>query len=124
MDTKEMTYSLEFTVDDLPKTVNGMGKTSFWYRVNENKKWQNIVSIKVVGRRPLKPLEKAKVTCTRVSSREPDRDNLYHSFKSVIDALVRSKIIIDDKASVIDLKCEWRQAKPKQGHIIVRVEAA
>jgi Holliday junction resolvase RusA-like endonuclease len=115
-------------IQDLPKTVNAMGKASIWYAQAERKKWRNEVMAAVVQKpyqeREHLPLKRAAVTLTRCSSSEPDIDNLYASFKFVIDGLVHAGVIVDDKPSVIDLKCAWRKAKPKEGKIIIQVEAA
>lgn len=119
-----MSYLLEIEIPDLPKTYNAISKRSFWTRVNENKKWLKLVFIYSHCRTPSEPLTKAIVTLTRMSSREPDADGLYSSFKSVLDALKNNHIILDDKPSVIDLKCLWEKAKRKEGKIKVKVEAA
>jgi Holliday junction resolvase RusA-like endonuclease len=121
--------ALEIVINDLPKTANSIGKNSFWYTQAERKKWRHAVLVAVVREVQQRekvgmPYPRASLTLTRHSSSEPDIDNLYSSFKFVIDGLVHAGVIIDDKPSVIDLKCCWQRAKRSEGKITIRVEAA
>lgn len=73
--------------------------------------------------RPLKPLEKARLICTRFSSHPSDFGNRVDSFKAVIDGLVAAKVLIDDNDSVIvDQTFPWIKAGTKDGHISITVE--
>lgn len=117
-----MSYQLDIEIPVLPKTVNSMSKKSFWARKNENKKWDKHIFVYSYGKAPCEPLTKCDVTLTRVSSKEPDTDGLYSSFKSVLDALIHNNIIIDDKPSVINLKCLWEKGPPNKGAVKIRIE--
>lgn len=120
-----MSYKFEIVIPELPKTANSIGKASIWHSQNERKKWRSIMSHMVLSHKePSWPLPKATLTCTRCSSSEPDIDNLYSSFKFVIDGLVHAGVIADDKPSVLDLKCRWEKARPKEGHIRLLIEEA
>lgn len=75
------------------------------------------------GKRPNKPLEKAKITCIRYSSAEPDFDNLAISFKSAIDGLRDAGIILDDKKKNIGMTTYmWEKTPPGAGKIKIIVE--
>ena len=72
--------------------------------------------------RPPHPLQSATLALTRYSAREPDFDGLVSSFKHVIDGLVRSGIIADDKPSIIGQPAfYWHKTAPKNGHILIQV---
>lgn len=122
--------TLDLLINELPKTVNVMDKSRLWQVLAERKKWRKLVYEAVVasghyGRlRTSKPLEKCKITFTRVSSREPDYDNLVASFKAPTDALKFNGIILDDKRAMINPEYFWQRARPKQGHIKIKIEEA
>lgn len=115
-------------INDLPKTPNSMGKASIWASHAERHKWRKKVSesycelISPYNTGPIGPFKKAILRLTRYSSKEPDVDNLYSSWKFVIDALKYNGIILDDKPSVIDLRCYWKKTKPKEGKIEIHIE--
>jgi Holliday junction resolvase RusA-like endonuclease len=75
-----------------------------------------------MGKVPSMPLNKARVQATRCSSREIDTDNLYGSFKSVIDSLKFHGVVIDDKPSCVFLNCQWEKVKNKDAGIRLTVE--
>lgn len=113
----------EFEIMGLPKMRNRM---SFNWRMAklEADKWKNHVigqceSLSITNLN----LDKAKLTFTRYSTSEPDFDGLVSGFKHVLDGLVRAKVIIDDKASIIGQPTfKWEKSKPKQGKIKIRIE--
>lgn len=113
---------ITFEIPQLPKTPNSIGKASIWHSHNERKKWRMLVAFALIKKVPSKPMEKANITCTRFSSREPDLDNLFSSFKFVIDAIKNCGVIKDDKSSCISLKCNWQKSKPKEGKIKVEIQ--
>jgi hypothetical protein len=91
-----MPYSLTFTIDVLPITLNKALRGSW-------RKWhgnfdviQKIIHLKTLKTRPKAPIKKASVKIVRYSSCTLDRDNMYFTFKPVIDGLVNAGIIIDD----------------------------
>lgn len=71
------------------------------------------------------PFLRATVTLTRLSTREPDADNLMSSWKHVLDGLVEAGVIINDKPSTIGSPISlWKYAKRKDGKIKIKVESA
>lgn len=121
-----MSYVLEFTIEGLPKTTNSNSRTHWRAQSAEAKKWKQLV-IKTLlfdgYQLPKKPLEKASIVLTRYSSKESDFDGLVSSFKHVLDGLKASKVILDDKVSIIGQpKYQWDQVKPREGFIRVKVE--
>lgn len=119
-----MTYRLSIEIPRLPP-MNSSRRVNRWVEIKEKKLWAAEVAAATHGKRPPKPLERAKVTFIRRSgSREPDYGNLVASFKHVEDGLI-GLIIVDDKPSVIGHpEYKWEKASPKKGSIIVRVEEA
>lgn len=70
-------------------------------------------------------IHKPKLTLTLYSLKEPDFDNLVSRWKPVIDGLVRSGVIEDDKLSVIGQPIFiWLQVKKlDQQGIEIKVES-
>jgi Holliday junction resolvase RusA-like endonuclease len=95
---------------------------SFWQYKHDKDNWLLYIKFATYTKTPDKPLTKAKVTITRHSSKEPDCDNLYGAMKPVLDALVKLQIILDDRPSVIDLKCKWAKCPQKNGKITIEIE--
>lgn len=116
-------YRLEFELEGLPKTTNAFARGSFWAFKKEKDKWLSAIRCATALRKPQTPLEKAKLTLTRKSSKRPDNDGLVSSFKYVIDALVNCGILVDDTPDVIGFPdYRWSQAPMKKGMIHVIVE--
>lgn len=113
----------EIRINDLPKTVNDIGRAHWTVKHKEAKKWQRLVWWECRRLRVERLLmRKALIYCTRASSREPDFDNLASSFKHAIDGLVRAGVIIDDKPSVIGSPVfEWKYAKQGEGYVVIKV---
>lgn len=88
-----------------------------WKRATANAVMMN-------GGLPKEPLTKARLTCIRMSSNEPDYDGLVSGFKPVIDALVEIGVLKSDKPSCITTTYLWEKGQPKFGRIRVRVEEA
>lgn len=114
---------IEFEIKGLPKTTNFGGRAHWAVKIKEANHWKKLVWLSVCSQKPKEPLNKAKLTLTRCSSSEPDFDGLVSSFKHVLDGLKESKIIIDDKPSVIGSPTYlWMKVSPKAGRIKVKVE--
>ena len=111
-------------IPELPKLTNAMGKSSIWYTHNERNKWRKLVGYKLmeISGKPAEPFKKARLTLTRFSSREADWDGLAASWKYPVDALVYNGVIIDDKPSVIEVKCLWEKCSPKLGKVKIEIE--
>jgi Holliday junction resolvase RusA-like endonuclease len=118
--TPEKPYTLTITLKGLPKTPNA--REHWTAKARQTKVWKQKVFTACWHKRPPKPLERARITFTRVSSVEPDFDNLAASFKAVLDGLRQAQVIVDDKrANVGRPEYLWRKCKPKDGHVIVEV---
>ncbi len=115
-------YKITFEVDVLPKLHNARSKTSFWNYHREAKNWVNWVILTIGRTLPKEPLKRATVTLTRYSSSEPDCDGLYSGMKAPLDALVKAKVIKDDRPSVIDFQARWKKCPQNQGKIRFEIE--
>lgn len=119
-------YHIDLLIKDLPKRYN-LYKNQHWAVKNaEAKKWHRIVAAHVIaaGGWPPVPLQKAKVSLIRYSSKAPDYDGLVQSFKPVMDALVRCKVLKDDNMGVIGRpEYTWEKVAPKTGMIRVIVSS-
>ena len=119
-----MSYKLEFEINELPKLPNQLLGQRWFIRSRHATRWKALVAQQVIRRAPEIPLTKASLTLTRISSREPDYDGLVGSFKAVIDALVDYRVLAGDTMKIIGKPTyDWVRGKPKQGKIIVKVEA-
>src|SRR4051812_26626759 len=120
-----MTYSLHFSLPGLPRMTNhGSGKSTHWRTVQRDAKlWKSAVALIVGAKRPPAPLQKARLTLTRHSSVSPDPDGLVSGFKRVIDGLVESGVLANDRYENIGMPdYRWVKAKVRQGKIEVRVD--
>lgn len=117
-----MTYKLHFFVGELPDLTNRARKFSSWQKSAGNaSRWKRLIEDKVTQHgRPPSPLQKAKVTLIRHSSREPDYDGLVSSFKVVLDALVKASVIIDDNSKVIGIP-EYLHAKITRNKSMIEI---
>jgi len=121
--------TLEFEIEGLPKMTNT--SRVHWTKIRKERRlWKDKVENAVRLERErtaieFKTLSKAKVTIVRFSSVAPDYDGLVSAGKAILDGLVEAKVIIDDNVSVIGRPDYlWQKAKPKEGKIRVKVEAA
>ena len=117
-----MAYVLEVEIPGLP-AMNSSSRLNRWRDITEKNRWANEVMLATRGKRPAKPLQRAKVTYIRRSAVEPDYVNLVASFKHPEDGLVKAGIIVDDKPSVIgrpDIR--WEKVAARNGSIVLRVE--
>lgn len=119
-----MKYTLEFSLNGLPKRTNNI--KSWRMRFAEARKWKAAVFAAVDYKlRPAEPLTKAKVTIIRFSSMPPDYDGMVSAGKYLIDGLVDAKVLVNDTFDIIGAPTySWEKAKPKQGKVVVKVEAA
>ena len=118
-----MTYRLTFTIPELPLPVNRQTSMHWAQKGKYVKHWHTLVGAAVAGKKPPKPLDRARLTFIRYSSTEPDFDGLVSSFKCVCDGLIKAGVIVDDKPSNIGRSVyDWQKAPPKHGKIFVGVE--
>lgn len=120
-----MKYSLDFEIAGLPKLTNQLAGRHWRAKNGEALKWFGKIMVATGRNKPDKPLKKATLVLTRYSSMEPDTDGLCGGFKHVIDALVKSGILENDKPSNIGSPVYlWEKTKQGAGKIRVRVEEA
>lgn len=115
----------EFDIMGLPKMTNSFNRAHWTHRHKESIKWKrNISSLCAQFQIAGMGLEKADLTLTRHSSKEPDMDGLVSGFKYVIDGLVKAGVIVDDKPSVIgQSQYKWIYRATKYGGMItVKIE--
>ncbi len=118
--------TIEFTLKGLPKVTN---RQNVHWRVKhaESKKWKLATAFEcqhAILKHHLNalPFDRAVLTLTRHSSREPDFDGLVSGFKHVIDGIVASTLIRDDKSQTIGQPTyKWEYARPNKSFITVRI---
>lgn len=117
-------YHAIVEVPGLPKTVNELGRKHWAIKVKHNRKWEALViyCLRAVATLPKEPLKKVRLEFTRYSSVEPDFDNLVNSFKCVVDALVKHRVIEDDKRAVVGYPTyAWEKCKKNEGKIEIEI---
>jgi hypothetical protein len=103
--------------------TNPSGKSGHWrVRYEEAKKWKADVAAITMGKRPPKPLKRARLILTRFSSRSPDPDGCVSGFKAIIDGLVQCGILENDRYENIGMPHYlWKKCPKEQGRIRVEV---
>jgi Holliday junction resolvase RusA-like endonuclease len=120
-----MKYTLEFELAGLPQIESNGSHSNFFAVNSRRRKWHRLVLETVKDKLPASPLAKANLTLTRHSLKEPDLDNLYGSFKPVVDGLVKAGVLLNDKQSnLVEYKVRWEKAPKNKGKVTVKVEAA
>jgi hypothetical protein len=133
-------YRLELRLMGLPAMPNSLLGAPWKARSGEKRKWFNRIAYATRGMRPPRPLTRARVTLTRISSVEPDADGLRGSFKPILDALTVNMgrkriglhwvpiqrglgILLDDHPRVIgEPVIRWEKGKAGEGSIVIVVE--
>jgi Holliday junction resolvase RusA-like endonuclease len=90
-------YRLSIFLDFLPDIQLNNSHGHWATKYQKIRKTKATVGFSVFEHRPPKPLETARLTLVRHSTREPDFDNMVASFKPVIDALTEYQIIVNDR---------------------------
>lgn len=104
--------------------TNAKRRLAHWAQLQqEANQWKQTLLLYLANRKPVQPLERAKLTLIRGSSTEPDYDGLVSGFKHVIDGLVQAGILVNDKRENIGVpEYGWIYVSPKKGFIKVSVE--
>lgn len=89
-------FSLTFELTIMPITLNEVISSRWKDRHSNFKAVKQLIHLLTLKTKPKKPIQKARVRLTRYSSGTLDRDNMYFTFKPIIDGLVNAGIIIDD----------------------------
>lgn len=116
-----MSYKLAVTIQGLPKTPNA--REHHMAKAKHVREWRVKVYAACWHKAPAQPLEQAQITFTRVSSVEPDYDNLVASFKACMDGLRQAKVIVDDKRRNVGRpEYLWAKCGQGEGHVIIEVK--
>lgn len=123
-------YHLRIEIPGLPKLQSG-SFGSKWARRKHDQRWKELVGWATAGKRPGKPLERALVVCTRLSSsrKAPDDVNLRSSFKPLIDALVGNKrdptdptrVLVDDDTEHMVDEYHWEMCLRGGDGVVIEV---
>lgn len=106
-------YSLQFELKELPPSLNKIFSMTWQKRKRIFDKIKVEAHYHILGKKPSTPLQKYHITFTRHTIRPLDIDNLVASFKPVLDSLVLSRVIADDKWSMTD-NVFYKQTKVKK----------
>lgn len=117
-------YRLTFELPGLPATANNLLRQSgFRISMGNAKKWKAMVGLKTIGQRPVKPLERVKLTLVRRNYRTLDFDSLVGCFKPIVDGLVDVGILKNDTWKITGPWHVTQEYCPKgKEHIQVTVE--
>lgn len=115
-------YSLRLEIPEAPPSLNKSLRTYRHQRDKINKHWYNLLWYLTSGKRPPRPLRKAKIKITRHFYRTLDYDGLVGSLKPVVDGLTHAGIIIDDKWSVVGAWEVDQVFRPKSGGVRLVIE--
>lgn len=80
----------------MPLTLNQLMGKHWRSRHSSFKTIHKLIHLLTIKSRPEKPISSARVSIWRHSSGTLDRDNLYFTFKPIIDGLVEAGVILDD----------------------------
>lgn len=116
-----MGYHIEFRLEGLPPTINVMMYKHWTVKAKSAKFWKTQVIIAIGSNKPASPLKKAKLILTRASSASCDPDGLVSTFKHIIDGLVSSYVLENDKYDNIGFP-DYRYEKTRKGAGFVRIE--
>ena len=131
-----MRYILQF--NQLLPTLNQTKRMNIWALKSLKKKWQKWIKAELFNRdyHFPEPLQKAKITIKRYSTKSPDYDNMVGGGKEFIDLFttpkleanghVRNKyglgIVVDDSPDHLKVVYEWTQARVVEQKTIVEIE--
>ncbi len=121
-----VSYTLDVTLPGLPR-INSARGVHWRAKVAERKRWLWALKAFIPAkRRPTAPLEHARVVLTRMSTHEPDFDNLAESFKIPLDMLTVAHgrglgILLDDSPRHIEVEYRWVKAKRGKGAVRIEV---
>ena len=112
-------YKLDIELPGVPPLNSASAR--HWRQRNKIKKqWHESIRAAIGQHKPARPLQYARVVVTRCSSKAPDGDNLHSASKFVLDALVQSGVLQDDRHTVIGMPVvRWEKCSPK--HSCTRV---
>ena len=90
---------------------------------NETKKWEKAIWAKCQGR-PFKAKGKMKVRITSLRTRLLDHDNLIGGAKSLVDAMKRLEMIVDDSPEFVEVEYAQQKVGANQSQTVIELEVA
>jgi hypothetical protein len=131
-----MKYVLQF--NHLLPTLNQTKRMNIWALKSLKRKWQKHIKAELIYRKYTfhEPMQKAKITIKRYSTKSPDYDNMVGGGKEFIDLFttpkleanghVRNKyglgIVVDDSPAHLKVVYEWTQASLLDQKTVVEIE--
>jgi len=113
------TYRRNVFVDYLPPMNTAHTRRHWSAAHKEKQKWIKLLLIAFPkAKMPDQPLQKSEITITRMSSREPDFDNMVMAAKPIFDALQKRGIIVDDAPRNVKRDYRWRKETERTGTLI------
>lgn len=111
---------MKATIPRVPLTANSLLRLHWMQRRKDAQDWvMNILSYAGKGIHWKNHIGKAVVKIIVYRSRLQDVDNAYASMKHVLDALIRTRWIVDDSPKYLCLFVEERIGKPHRTEIAV-----
>lgn len=110
-------------INELPKTQNQLNSMHWRSRHNHARKWHQLVHFAMAAHRTDEmPIKSCELILTRHSSRQCDFDGLVGSFKPIIDGLVKSGVLLDDRPEIIGHPLyKWEQVKRTEARISIEI---
>lgn len=116
-------YYTEVLINHVPLLPNKTRGHHWKTLMGEKQKWVKLIANHFIGRTPIAPLSKCNIRMVRMTCIEPDYDNLVASYKVVLDALTKNRIIIDDNPSVIlNQDYYWTKVKRGQKSTLIKIQ--
>lgn len=116
-------YSADFTISTMPPTLNEIMSKGWRYRHNLFSKVHTEVRLLTMSKRPARPLQCVQVSLWRYSSGTLDRDNLYITFKPILDGLKECGVIRDDTFDIVrhlyPHQVKIKRGEPKRVRVLV-----
>jgi Holliday junction resolvase RusA-like endonuclease len=113
------TYHRNVFVDYLPPMNTAHTRRHWSVAHKEKQQWVKLMLVAFPKKKmPDQPLTKSQITITRMSSREPDFDNMVMAAKPIFDALKKHGVIIDDAPRNVKREYKWRKERAKIGTLI------
>ncbi len=115
-------YELSIDLEGVPP-LNSADNRGWRIKKKQKDYWFQLIRAAIGINTPSDPLRAARVTVTRCTSTACDGDNLHHSAKYVLDALMGCRVILDDGPKFIGMvDCRWEKTKRGQPRTRVLVQ--
>lgn len=112
--------SIQFTLLGVPEPLNKMLRMPWRKRHEQTRYWYEYIFFETRKFKIKEPFHQARVSIVRYSPRTLDFDGLVGSCKSIVDGLIRARIIRDDNWDCVGPWCV-DQVKQKQQKMTIEV---